>query len=77
MGASILWSYIELFGNHRISGLICVESVTGTVYWHGSAWVGENIPGAKTVFFEESGHMLFWEEPGRFNRKVAEFVQEH
>ena len=25
MGASILWSYIELFGNHRISGLICVD----------------------------------------------------
>ena len=52
-------------------------SVTGTVYWHGRAWVGENIPGAKTVFFEESGHMLFWEEPGRFNWKVTEFVQEH
>lgn len=25
MGASILWSYIELFGNHRLAGLICVD----------------------------------------------------
>ena len=25
MGASILWSYIELFGHHRISGLVCVD----------------------------------------------------
>lgn len=29
------------------------------------------------VFFEESGHMLFWEEPGKFNRVVADFVREH
>ena len=25
MGASILWSYIELFGNYRINGLVCVD----------------------------------------------------
>ena len=25
MGASILWSYIELFGNYRIDSLICVD----------------------------------------------------
>ncbi|MGN8791533.1 alpha/beta fold hydrolase [Acidaminococcus fermentans] len=25
MGASILWSYIELFGNYRIGSLICVD----------------------------------------------------
>lgn len=174
MGASILWSYIELFGNHRISGLVCVDQspaqYTGpdwvwgqkgcydmemfirTCYdikydprgaaeglvsaclhhtptpedatfiadeiskcppyvrieimrdhtnldwrdfipqiklptlvcvarnsnvfdWHGSAWVGENIEGAQTVFFEDSGHMLFWEEPEKFNKTVGEFVQ--
>lgn len=114
MGASILWSYIELFGNHRISGLICVDQspaqYTGPDWqwgqkgcydvemfipniklptlvcvarnsnvfdWHGSAWVGENIPGAKMVFFENSGHMLFWEEPDKFNQTVAEFVKNH
>ncbi len=25
MGASILWSYLELFGNHRIDSLICID----------------------------------------------------
>ena len=25
MGASILWSYIELFGNYRIDSLICAD----------------------------------------------------
>lgn len=44
--------------------------------WEGSAYVGEQIPGAKTVFFEEGGHMLFYEEAEKFNRVVAEFVGE-
>ncbi|MEF9918709.1 MAG: alpha/beta hydrolase, partial [Eubacterium sp.] len=42
--------------------------------WHGSAYVGEVIPGAKTEFFENSGHMLFWEEPEKFNKTVLDFV---
>ncbi len=174
MGASILWSYIELFGNYRIKGLVCVdqspaqytgpdwtwgqkgcydvemfirtcydakyapeESAAGLVKaclynepsaeeaeflkneickcppyvrieimrdhtnldwrdfipniklptlvlcarhsnvfdWHGSAWVGENIEGAKIEFFENSGHMLFWDEPEKFNNVVKEFVE--
>ena len=45
--------------------------------WQGSAWVGENIPGAKIEFFEDSGHMLFWEEPEKFNKVVADFVANH
>lgn len=44
--------------------------------WEGRAYVGEHIPGAKTVFFEEGGHMLFYEEAEKFNRVVAEFVGE-
>ena len=42
--------------------------------WQGSAYVGEAIPGAKTVFFENSGHMLFWEEPDRFNAVLSDFL---
>lgn len=44
--------------------------------WQGCAYVGEQIPGAETVFFEEGGHMLFYEEPEKFNRVVADFVGE-
>ena len=42
--------------------------------WQGSAWVGENIPGARTVFFEKSGHMLFYEEHEKFNTVVGDWA---
>ena len=61
---------------HRIDDtLVCVARNSNVFDWHGSAWVGENIPGARTVFFEDSGHMLFWEEPEKFNRTVTEFIK--
>lgn len=173
MGAAVLWSYLQLFGNHRVSGLICVDQspcqynapdwkwgqnncydvesfirtcdrilydprgaaeqmAQGVLYreaapeeikmiadeickcpgpvriqimrdhtnldwrdfiphitlptlvmvarksavfpWQGCAWAGEHIPGAKLVFFEKSGHMIYWEEAEKFNETVAEFV---
>lgn len=33
MGASILWSYIELFGNHRLKGLVCVDQGSRPIHW--------------------------------------------
>jgi len=42
--------------------------------WQGSAYVGEKIADAKTVFFEQSGHMPFYEEPEKFNQTVRDFV---
>ena len=42
--------------------------------WQGSAWVGENVQNGEIIFFEDSGHMLFWEEPDKFNDAVANFV---
>ena len=30
--------------------LVCVARNSNVFDWHGSAWVGENIPGARTVF---------------------------
>ena len=58
----------------KLPTMVCVARKSNVFDWHGSAWVGENIPGAKTVFFEESGHMLFWMEPEKFNATVTEFV---
>jgi pimeloyl-ACP methyl ester carboxylesterase len=55
--------------------LVCVARKSTVFDWQGSAYVGEKIPGAKIEFFEESGHMLFWEEPDHFNRVVADFVK--
>lgn len=42
--------------------------------WQGCAYVGEKIPEAKTIFFEKSGHMPFWEEAEKFNQLLREFI---
>ena len=64
----------DLMPNIKLPVLVCVGRQSKVFPWQGSAWVGENIPGAKTVFFEKSGHMLFYEEPEKFNKVVSEFV---
>jgi len=42
--------------------------------WQGSAYVGQKFADAKTVFFEQSGHMPFYEEPEKFNQTVRDFI---
>ncbi|WP_181699986.1 alpha/beta fold hydrolase [Nocardia sp. GTS18] len=42
--------------------------------WRGPAWVGEHVPHARTVFFDNSSHALFLDEPERFDQVVADFV---
>ena len=56
--------------------LVCVARNSAVFNWQGSAYVGEHIPNAQTIFFEDSGHMLFWEESEKFNRVVTEFVSQ-
>jgi non-heme chloroperoxidase len=38
-------------------------------------WLAEHIRGTELVVFEESGHVLMWEEPERFNAVLTEFAQ--
>ncbi|MCY3772172.1 MAG: alpha/beta hydrolase [Gemmatimonadetes bacterium] len=40
----------------------------------GCQYMFEHIPGARMEVFERSGHVLFYEEPDRFNAVVSEFV---
>ena len=40
----------------------------------GCRYMYEHIPGARIEVFEGSGHVLFYEEPDRFNEVVAGFV---
>lgn len=40
----------------------------------GCQYMFEHIPGARMEVFERSGHVLFYEEPDRFNAVVADFV---
>lgn len=41
----------------------------------GPEWAGEHMPNARTVRFEESGHMLFHDEPEKFERVVVEWLR--
>lgn len=40
----------------------------------GVAWIAEHVQGARTVYFENSSHMLFHDEPERFVETVRGFV---
>jgi pimeloyl-ACP methyl ester carboxylesterase len=58
----------------KLPTLVCVARNSAVFDWEGSAYVAEHIPGARAEFFEEAGHMLFWDEPEHFNKVVADFV---
>jgi len=58
-----------------IPTLVCVAKESQVFPCQGSAWVGDNIKGAETEFFENCGHMLFWDDAEKFNRIVAEFIK--
>ena len=38
-------------------------------------WVAAQLPKGRFVPFEDGGHLLFYESPGKFNRSLAEFVR--
>lgn len=42
--------------------------------WRAQVWNQEHIPNSKLELFEERGHLLFFEEPERFNSIVKEFI---
>ena len=64
----------DLLPTIRLPSLVLVACKDGVFLWQGPAPVGEAIPGAETVFFEESSHALFLDEPEKFNDTVARFV---
>jgi len=39
--------------------------------------LARRIPSARLVPFPDAGHLLFWEQPDRFVRIVADFLEEH
>lgn len=58
----------------QIPTLVCVARNSAIFDWHGSEWVGKNIQGAEIEYFENSGHMLFFEEADKFNEVVGKFA---
>ncbi|MEM8663202.1 MAG: alpha/beta hydrolase, partial [Pseudomonadota bacterium] len=58
---------------------ICIGGKSSLVPWRSVEWQASQIPGAKVDIFEtEQGgaHFMFMENPERFNRVVAEFLDD-
>ncbi|REE99868.1 alpha/beta fold hydrolase [Thermomonospora umbrina] len=66
----------DLLPTIALPSLVLVARRDAVMPWQGPAHVGRAIPGARTVFFEESGHALFLDEPDRFDETVADFLRE-
>ena len=66
----------DLLPRLDLPALVLVARQDGVLDWRGPAWVGEHMPKATTVFFENSAHMLFHDEPEKFNRTVVDFLTE-
>ena len=49
-------------------------SAKGMVSKETARLMADSIPDAKISFFENGAHLMFWEEPERFNRELGEFV---
>lgn len=58
----------------NMPNLVCIGRGSQVFPWQGSAYVGEKIKGARTEFFENCSHMLFWDEAEKFNNLIKEFV---
>lgn len=64
----------DLLPEIDIPTLVLVGRESQVFPWEGSAYVGEQIPNAETVFFEDEGHMLFWDNPEKFNEELQSFI---
>lgn len=65
----------DLLPHLDLPALVLVARRGAVFPWQGPAWVGEHMPQAETVFFEDSGHMLFHDEPDKFNAVLARFLE--
>jgi pimeloyl-ACP methyl ester carboxylesterase len=64
----------DLLPTIGLPSLVLVARQGQVLPWRGPAWVGEALPDARTVFFEHSGHALFFDEPEKFHRTVTGFL---
>ena len=64
----------DLLPTIQLPSLVLVARKDGVFPWQGPAHVGEAIPAAERMFFEERSHALFLDEPEKFNETVRRFV---
>jgi pimeloyl-ACP methyl ester carboxylesterase len=68
------YDWRDLLPDIDLPSLVLVARKDTVFQWQGPTHVGEAIPGAETVFFEESSHALFVDEPEKFNETVRRFA---
>lgn len=73
MGEHTRADWRDLLPTLDLPTLVLVARQDKVFDWRGPAWVGEHVPNARTVFFEDSSHALFLDEAEKFNQVVAEF----
>jgi len=66
--------YRDVLDDVDVPTLVCVGEDDTLLDPAGVEFVAEQIPNADTERFEKSGHCPFLEEPERFNRILAEFI---
>lgn len=73
MGEHTRADWRDLLPTLDLPTLVLVARQDKVFDWRGPAWIGEHVPNARTVFFEDSSHALFLDEAEKFNQVVAEF----
>jgi homoserine acetyltransferase len=58
----------------NIPTLVFVGRKSQVFPWQGSKYVADVIPDSELEIFENCGHMLFWDEPQKFNKRLSEFI---
>ncbi|KIQ10970.1 alpha/beta fold hydrolase [Rhodococcus sp. MEB064] len=67
----------DLLPTLDLPSLVMVGKHDKAFPWEAARYVGDTVPGARTVLFEDSSHALFLDEPQKFEDEVVAFLAEH
>jgi non-heme chloroperoxidase len=67
--------YREMLHSVAVPTLLCFSGDEKFIPAGGREHLQKNLPNARLVIFENSGHFLILEEPDRFNEAVDKFIQ--
>lgn len=71
----IVQDYRPMLPQVTVPTLLCFGRDAQMVPLEAGEHLLEQLPHARLVVFEQSGHCPFWEEPERFNHEVEQFIQ--
>lgn len=79
--AAAMWDHTvhdwrDLLPHLDVPALVMVAGKDDVFPEGGPEWVGEHMPNARVVRFEESSHMIFHDEPDKFVSVITKFLEE-